>query len=225
VSPTPNRPRFPTFDQATLLGALDWAYQRAVDGAAGMDGAAKLAESYRKVPGSADEQAKKLVRMQVTLATSAGFVASFGGVFTLPVAVPANLAAVLFIQLRMIAGVAVLGGHDVKTEQVKSMAYACLCGSIAHEIVGDVGKHVGATLSARAMRSASFEVLKKLNQVVQARLLAKLGETGVLSAGRLVPIAGGLLGGSLDGISTYSVGRAARSLFTDGLLDSIPDSD
>lgn len=218
------RPRFPSVDPATLLRALDWAFERALAGGAGLDSAVELAATYRSTPGSAEEQAKRLIRRQVALATSAGFAASFGGVWTLPVAVPANLAAVLFIQLRMIGAVAALGGHDVQSEHVKTLAYACLCGSVANEVVKDVGKHVGATLSARAIRSASFELLKKINQLVQSRLLAKLGETGLLNAGRLVPIAGGLLGGSLDGVSTYAVGRAARVLFTQSVIDESPDS-
>jgi hypothetical protein len=41
---------------------------------------------------------------------------------TLPVANPANLTSVLYIQLRMIAAIAHMGDHDISDDQVKSMA-------------------------------------------------------------------------------------------------------
>ena len=114
----------------------------------------------------------------------------------------------------MTAAIAVLGGHDVRSERVRTLAYVCLCGGDATKLVKGVGILVSGTLSRRAIRTVSFEVLKKLNAMVQARLLGELGEKGLLTAGKVMPVLGGLLGGSLDGASTHAVGRAARALFT-----------
>jgi EcsC protein family len=204
----------PPLDASTLVKTLDWAYARAVEGGVGLDSAERLAETYAAGPGTVDEQAQRLVRWQVTMASTAGFVSGFGGLMTMPVSVPVNLAAVLFIQLRLVAGVAALGRHDVRSEQVRTLAFACLSGKQVTAVAQDMGLLLGAQLSGRALRSVSFEVIKKVNRVVQARLLAEFGGKGIAHVGRVLPVAGGLISGSLDGASTYAVGRAARSLFT-----------
>src|SRR5207247_2022454 len=107
----------------TLMKALDWAYDQALNGipALGMDSAVELADSYRNGAGSIDASAQRLVRWQVTKAGTAGFVTGLGGLLVLPVTIPANLGSVLLIQLRMIAAIAHLYGHDVRDDQVRTM--------------------------------------------------------------------------------------------------------
>ena len=53
----------------------------------------------------------------------------------------------------------------------------------------------------------------EINKKVGFRLLTKFGEKGVINLGKLVPIAGGIIGGSVDSISTWGVGVAARKTF------------
>ena len=47
-----------------------------------------------------------LIAYQTVLCGTNGFVAGLGGLLVLPVAIPANIASVIYVQLRMIAAIA-----------------------------------------------------------------------------------------------------------------------
>lgn len=46
----------------------------------------------------------------------------------LPVAIPANISSVLYIQLRMIAAIAIMSGHDVKDDKVRTLPTPAFAG-------------------------------------------------------------------------------------------------
>src|SRR5436309_1440706 len=100
---------------ATLLQGFDWAYDRAVQGMPGLDGAEKLARSYAARHAGPDQAVKALIAWHAGIASVAGFVTGCGGFVALPVAMPANLASALYIQVRLIAAVAHLRGHDIRS--------------------------------------------------------------------------------------------------------------
>lgn len=130
--------------QQSISKALDWAYEKALTGGVpGTSSSYELAEEYLQHKGDLQEQVNALIRWQNTKSATSGFVTGLGGIITLPIAVPANIASVLYIQLRMIAAIAIMGGHDVKDDKVRTMAYACLCGNAATEILKEVGIQVG----------------------------------------------------------------------------------
>src|SRR5689334_1020542 len=130
-------------DQRILMKALDWGYDVAVSGVPGLLSAEELAASYVSRGGTPLDQTNSLIRWQIAKASTSGFVTGLGGLVTLPVAVPANLSSVLYVQLRMIAAIAVIGGHDIRADQVRTLAYVCLCGSAAMDVVKDVGIQLG----------------------------------------------------------------------------------
>jgi hypothetical protein len=87
-------------DATTIGRALDLAYDKAVDGIPGVPGlesAEGLAKDYLNDPGSLEDQVDALIRYQVLKAATSGFVTGLGGVLTLPVAIPANLASVMYV--------------------------------------------------------------------------------------------------------------------------------
>lgn len=200
-------------DQGMIIKALDWAYGAAIEGVPAMDSAEELAASYMKNGGSRIDQANSLIRWQVAKAGTSGFVTGLGGLITLPLTIPANVASVLFVQLRMIAAIAHIGGHDVRDDQVRSLAYLCLCGSAAGDILKDVGIQVGLKLTKAAIQRISGETLKKINQAVGFRLLTKFGSKGVLNFGKAIPIIGGVIGGTFDSVTTNAIGNVARNTF------------
>ena len=53
---------------------------------------------------------------------------SLGGFITLPVALPANVASVIYMQMQMIAAIARMGGYNLHDDRVKTLVIACLCG-------------------------------------------------------------------------------------------------
>ena len=200
---------------------LDWAYDTAISGPLPFDSAEDLANDYMQGEEALLDQVNSLIRWQNTKAATSGFLSGLGGLITLPVAVPANLSVVLVIQIRMIAAIAIMGGYDVRDDRVKALVYVCLAGNAAKEIVRDTGIKLGENLALSAIRNIPGAVLTKINQAVGFRLLTKFGEKGVANLGKAIPLVGGLLGGTLEAISTNAIGNVARQTF----IESEPDPD
>lgn len=154
-------------DATTMGKALDLAYDKAVDGVPGIPGlesAEGLAKDYLNDSGSLEDKVDTLIRYQVLKATTSGFVTGLGGVLTLPVAIPANLASIMYLQLQMVAAIASIGGHDVRNDRVKTVCYACLCGNGATDLLKGASITVGKKLTERAIKGLSSEVIKKLTR-------------------------------------------------------------
>jgi hypothetical protein len=199
----------------TVMKALDWAYGVAVEGTGKLESAEQLAAPFAERAGTRLQNSNALIRWQVAKASASGFVTGLGGVITLPLAVPANIVSVLFIQLRMIAAIAHLGGHDVHDEQVRSFAYLCLCGSAAADVAKDVGLKVGLQVTQAAVGRLSGAALLRINQNVGLNLASRLGGKGAVEIGLSFPLVGGLVSGVFDGVTTKVVGNVARRHFVE----------
>ena len=135
---------------AALVSGLQWIYERAIDGVPGLEGAPDLAASYQRQCATDEEAIDALIRWQVAKAAAAGFLTNLGGLATLPIALPANVLSALYIQIRMVAAIAALRGHDLKSDQVRTVVLACLCGTTLLDVVKDAGIGVGAGLAQQA---------------------------------------------------------------------------
>jgi uncharacterized protein (DUF697 family) len=139
------------------------------------------------------------------------------------VAIPANITSVMYIQIRMIAAIAHIGGYDLKDDNMRSFVYLCLCGNAAKDILKETGIKIGMQLTRSAIRSVSGEVIKTINRAVGFRLLTKFGQKGGINLVKLVPLAGGIVGGTFDSISTNIIGNIARQTFIMHETSLIPD--
>lgn len=197
-----------------IMKSLDWSYDKAINGGIpGMDTSIELAESYLHKSGNLEEQVKSLIRWQNTKSATSGFLTGLGGVITLPVAIPVNVTSVIFVQMRMVGAIAYIGGYDLKDDQVKSFVYVCLAGNGGIDILKNSGIQIGRKLAVSGIKKIPFEVIKKINHAVGFRLLTKFGEKGVINLGKMVPIVGGVIGGTVDGFSTNKIGKVAYKLF------------
>lgn len=79
------------------------------------------------------------------------------------VAIPANLASVLYLQIRMIATIAKMGGHDLRSDKARTLVLACLAGDATMEILRDVGVQVGKKAAQIAINKISGAVILKIN--------------------------------------------------------------
>jgi hypothetical protein len=199
--------------QPILLQAFDLAYKKAVDGLPGLDSAEDLARSYLKQEGSLTDKVNSLIRWQNAKAGSSGFITGLGGFATLPVAIPANLLSVLYFQVRMIAAIAYMGGHDVRDDRVKSLVYVCLAGNMAKDILQEVGISLGTKLTAQLIGRITESTIIAINRKVGFLLLSKTGGQGVINLGKAIPLAGGIIGGSIDVFATNLIGNVARNAF------------
>ena len=204
------------------LQCLDWLYEGAINGIPGVDGLEDLAQSYSAQHPRNDDAIDRLINWQVAKAGAAGFVTGVGGMLTLPVAIPANLVGVLYIQIRMIGAVAHLRGYDVRSDQVRTLVVACLAGSAALDILKGVGINIGTQVTRQMVLRISGEVLKRINQAVGFRLVTKAGSKGVVNLVKGVPLVGGVVGGLSTPLRPRSsAGQRGGCLLLSGSFDAV----
>lgn len=201
--------------ESKIMKALDWAYDKAVNGIPGLDSAQELAEDYLSEDGSLVDKANSLIRRQIAKAGTSGFLTGLGGLLLMPVTIPSNITSVMYVQIRMIAAIAHMGGHDLKNDKVKSLVYVCLAGNAAKDILKGIGIVVGTKLTTQAIKNISGKTIVAINQKVGFRLLTKFGTKGVVNLGKAVPIIGGVIGGTFDSVATNTIGNIARDTFID----------
>ena len=99
-----------------LLGKL---YDGALKGIPGSKSVEALAQEYLSNCGGKKEQAaEQLIRMQVTKCTTTGFLTGLGGLITLPATITADIGSSMYVQIRMIAAIAVMGGYSLQDDGV-----------------------------------------------------------------------------------------------------------
>jgi len=62
-------------------------------------------------------------------------------------------------------------------------------------------------------------VLTKINQAVGFRLFTKFGQKGLVNIHKAIPVLGGVVGGTVDAMSTYAIAKAAKALFLNEIID------
>lgn len=199
--------------EGKIRQVLDWAYDKSVDGIPGFSSVQELGESYLSKSPSREVAVSSLIRWQNSKAFTSGFVTGLGGIITLPVAIPANIASVILVQMRMIGTIAYIGGYDLKDDKVQTFVYICLCGNEAKDILKGVGVTLGKKITETTIKRISGGVIKNTNQRVGFRLLTKFGEKGVINLGKVIPVVGGAIGGTMDGITTNKIGKVAKQMF------------
>ena len=202
-----------SLSQEVILNALDWAYDKAVNGVRGLDSAQDMADDYLKGEGALIDKVNSLIRWQNTKAGTSGFITGLGGLLTLPLTLPANITSVLYVQIRMVAAIAIMGGSDVKDDRVRSIVYSCIAASSAAEVAKNFGIKLGNKLAMQGIKKISGETLKKINQAVGFRLLTKFGQKGFVNLGKTIPFIGGIVGATFDVVATNTVGNVARNTF------------
>lgn len=194
--------------------ALDKLYSSALNGIPTVSGSVDdLVEDYLSKYETVEEAAAALVRAQVVKCGTSGFVTGFGGLITLPLMIPANMSSVFYVQMRMIAAVAAMGGYDVRSDQVKTLVYVCLTGTSIADLLKDAGVKVGEQVARTAIKKIPGTVLTKINQRIGFRFITKFGEKGVVNLGKCVPLVGAVIGGGMDVVSTRVIGTRAITEF------------
>lgn len=196
-----------------MQATLDWAYDKTLNGLPGTLSAEELANNYLKKHKDEDKAIKKLVKNQLSKTGTSGFLTGLGGMITLPVAVPTNIASVIYVQMRMIAAIAHIRGYDLKDDEVKTLVYLCLAGQTAGDILKDVGVKFAQNVGKAQIKRIPGSVLVKINQKIGFRLVTKFGEKGLINLGKMVPVLGGAVGASFDVVSTRAIAEIAKKTF------------
>lgn len=211
--------------QEELMQLLDKLYDKSINGVAKVSPPInELADDYLKKYNDVDTAAKKFINYQVAKCTTSGFVTGLGGIITLPVAVPANVGNVMYVQMRMIACLAYMGGYDTASDQVQTLVYACLAGISLDQVVKSVGIQFGTKFTMAMVKKIPGSLLTKINQKVGFRLLTKFGTKGIINIGKAVPFVGGVIGGGFDFTETKLIASRAYKMFIKGEIDMTADA-
>lgn len=206
-------------DQSVVGKALSAAYEKAINGmevknVKVADSAYDLARDYSKSGRTVRQNATSLINWQCSKTGLTGFVTGLPGGFGMLAGVPADLTCVFFIQLRMIAAIAIMAGYDPKSDQVRTMSFACLTGNSLETVLKEAGVTIGKKMATQYIKNRiTRETINKINQAVGFRLVTKFGEKGVINLGKCVPFVGGVIGGAFDVASTKIIGKVAKKVF------------
>ena len=198
---------------AALMQIFDWAYGRAVGGMPGLDGAEDLAIRYATRHATADQAVAALIAWQTGVAGAAGFLTGCGGFVALPAALPANLASALYLQVRLVAAIAHLRGHDIRSAEVRGLVLACLTGAKTTDTLKDAGVRFGTRLARDGVGWVAPALFKKAQHMAAVPIACEAGARGAARLGRFVPVVGGVVAGCFDAAMTQLIGRAADRVF------------
>ena len=202
-----------------MLQIMDWAFDKANGSIPGFGTSHEMAQKYLDKYGSVSGAINHLVNWQITSASTAGFVTSLGGLPIMPITLPANIAGVMAIQMRMIGAIAELGGWNEDSEEKKTGMYLCLLGSQAGSALSKFSGQFAIKFATASLKKLPGPVLTKINQAVGFRLVTKFGEKGLVNIHKAIPILGGVVGGAVDAFSTYGIAQAAKALFLNDIID------
>jgi hypothetical protein len=209
----------------SLMQAFDWVYGKAVDGMPGSSGAEELAAEHAAKHETVDDAVKAVIAVHTRMAGMTGFATGCGGFVALPIALPANLAGALYLQTRLVAAIAHLHGHDLRSPRVRMLVLACLSGSKAADTLRDAGIRFGTRLGRDAVGWAAPVLFNKSRHAGHFAAFGIATSRGVAGLGRFVPVLGGVVAGGFDAALTHMIGRTAHRVFAaSGATDEAAES-
>lgn len=187
------------------------ALHRAIHGIGPLPPAAYAADKQlREQGGNVDRGIHEVIENHVRYAGAQGFATNLGGLVTATVTIPANITGLALIQCRMVAGIAHLRGYDLADPRVKNAVLTCILGEdTVDELVKT--KKIPAPPMAIATAPAHDPALDAVvSAEVASDLITKVtGKRLAVTAGRRIPLLGGVVGAGADGFATWRVGRYA----------------
>ena len=205
----------PQLNSGTIMKMMDFLYEKSLNGLPGMPPAKKLAEDYLKNNNGIPlvDKAWSLVHWQELKTGTTGFLTGLGGIITLPVAVPVDVADQLYVNTRMVSAIAYMGGYDLDSDQTKTFVYATIAGMSVSDVVKRFGISFGYKFGEKLVTKIPGAIIIEINKLVGFRLLTKFGTKGIVNLVKVVPFLGGVVGGAVDVIGTSSIGSLAIQNF------------
>lgn len=223
--------RFGVLPQGPTAELVHQALHHAVAGIGPLRGAAEAGDrALKSAGGDVDEAIDRLLRVHLALAGAQGFVTNLGGLVTAAWSIPANIAGLALVQVRLVAAIAHLRGYDLADTRVRNAVLATLLGRAttrrlvaASKLPGSPrqiavlsqGDQTRAIPEGRIPRAARTPLDRTVGAQVATTLLAEVG--GKRFAGflaRRVPVLGGVVGGTSDAWNTRQLAAYARSELT-----------
>ena len=197
-----------------IRATLEWIADVGINGAGVLPSADEVAADYLSKAASIEDAIDSVIAWRTTYAAGTGFVTGLGGIAAMPVTIPAGLAASYALGANTAAAIAYLRGYDIHSEQVRTMVLLCLIGEAGEEILKTAGITIGTKLCQNLIKQIPGKVLIEINKKLGFRLITKAGEKGVVNLMKMVPLVGGVVGGTFDGLFVNGCGKTAKNVFT-----------
>ena len=204
------------FDKQKLQSFLCTIYDLTVSGSLPTsDSARQLAAKYMKMPGSLEQRIDKLIRSQISWGVCSGFLSGFGGLAAMLFVLPLNIVSVMFIEVRLIAAIAIMCGCDPDDRRVKTLVTACLIGEGAVDLVKSVTLNTIRLSAGKIIDTLNKQALRRIEEKAVQRVFERFSKALAPKIIRAVPLAGGIFGGAIDGLAVVASGKAAKKVFLD----------
>lgn len=188
--------------------------ETAINGTSTLPGAKAAAARHLAKRTGVEDAIESLVWTHVGLAGAQGFVTSLGGLPTIAVTLPANIAGLAIVQIRLIAAIAHLRGHDIDSRQVRTAMTLCLMGPDGTQRLVDAGVLPTTPLAIATAPVFDDSLEHAISEKVLGELVSRIGgRRASLLIVRRVPLLGGGVGATMDGLSTVEIGGFAREVF------------
>ena len=203
--------------QEDVMNLLDSCYEKCLNGVSMVSPSVEdMANDYLNKYPTKEEACKAMLNNQIVKCTTSGFVTGFGGFIVMPIAIPANISSVIYVQMRMIACTAYMAGYELNSDQTQTFVYACLAGVALNNALKQAGIKVGIKLANGVIKKIPGKVLTKINQKVGFRFITKFGTTGVVNLEKMIPGVGAIVGGGFDLAETKIIAKRAYKWFWQG---------
>lgn len=207
------------FDDSTAAGVtrmFERLMDVGIDGRGRFDSAQKVADVAMAGHSDAERAIDAIVRSHLKLAVAGGFVTGLGGFLAMPIALPANVLEFYLVATRMVAGIASTRGYDIRQPEVRSAVLLALVGADADDLLKKLSPLPGVDtgwLAGLAVQRLPGPVLLAVNKGVGFRVLGQLGKKSLTRFGKVVPLAGGVVGAGVDAYLLKRIADYARDEF------------
>jgi len=167
-------------------------------------------------PGITDDAlARKIINRKSIKNGLVGAITGLGGLITLPIAIPANLATTWRVQATMACAIAYVYGHTFTSTDLKTDIYIILAGDSAKEAFKRFGIEISKAATKKTVEKyVTREIMTKIWAVIGQKIVTKAGEKSLTSLVKMVPLVGAPVGFAFDWTSTRIVGQTAIKYYS-----------
>lgn len=151
--------------------------------------------------------ADRLIQKRQWYGAATSFAWGLGGWWTI---VP-NVAHIWRIHGRLVLAIAYVYGYDLDDPDRREEIALCVVLSSANEAVSKMLKEAGMMGAKKALLT---QTSKQFIKALPRRLVTIAGKKSLTNVSKIVPVAGGVVGGVVDFFSTRGVGKAAKAFYS-----------
>lgn len=167
---------------------------------------ADVERARRRNPGlSQDQLARLVVKRGTRRVGAASFALGFGGAPTLAL----NISSVLTLQASLVLAVAATY-DELDSPDLRQDLVLILAGNSAVTALRTFGVAAANDMGKKwVQRNVTRETMKQVNRVLSRKILTKAGEKSLTSFVKLVPVAGAVVGYTVDRSYARALGESA----------------